>query len=134
MGWSSVAEMVASWLVVCLTFILLMSMIHQHNKQLALVALIPLSLLVFSPVQNQNWFWVLQNTWYITVFFLLASIWVIDKFLQKWKKLFVIGTLAICSTISLSIGLLVWPIILIAMMLYGYRKWQSYAYWITLLQ
>ena len=113
--WNVRAEMFFSVLLCCGTsagiYILLKRTVPgTAKKHLLLWALS--NLLIFSPVQAENWLWGFQLQIFIPTFCLVASLAVLGSRLRHGTKFLAACLLAIVATFSFGGGLLLCPIIL----------------------
>jgi hypothetical protein len=111
--WNIRAEMFFSVLLCCLTsaglFILLKRTVPGARKHLLLWALI--NLLIFAPVQAENWLWGFQLQIFIPTVCLVASLVSLGSQLRPGAKFAIASLLATVATFSFGGGILLWPAI-----------------------
>jgi len=107
------AEMFFSVLLCCLTsagiYVLLKRTVPGGRKHFFLWALI--NLLIFAPVQAENWLWGFQLQVFIPTVCLVASLVALGSRLRPGAKLVVASLLATVATFSFGGGILLWPAI-----------------------
>jgi hypothetical protein len=127
--WDLRVEMYRNFGVALATLAVIVVALRRSLRDARLViASVLASLLVFSPVQYENWIWGWQLEWFlsnlaaITAFYALAF--VVDR---SPRRGIAIATLAaFVATFSLGQGLLVWPLGLAILVLRG-RPWRVWA-------
>ncbi|MBZ0309010.1 MAG: hypothetical protein K8I82_23295, partial [Anaerolineae bacterium] len=92
--------------------------------------LLPFSMLIFSAYQYLVWLSGIYSVWHFVSFFSLAAVWVLVQFPVGWRPLLAVALLAICATFSQGSGVVTFPILMITLWMFGYRKWTFYAFWI----
>lgn len=127
-GWDTRWEMAFSLVVALVTFTLLALMLRRGLRTgWVLAVAVPLaSLVLFSPVQYENWLWGWQIDWFMMVLGIVGalcalSIWNSPR---SWKPMVVAIAAATLATYSLGSGMLVWvvclPVLLVERRL---RRW-----------
>jgi hypothetical protein len=131
-AWNLRAEMLVAFLLVSATFVLLLLLLRRDEPDGWLLMAIPFSLILYSPMQVENWLLGIQTLLFFSVFFLFAMLCVFQ--LSEPGALPTAGAalLALCATYSYALGLLAWPLGLLAMLLLGYRKPGYYVVWLGL--
>ena len=127
--WDLRVELYRNFAVVVATFVLVLLALRRTLDRIGfLVAAVLASLLVFSPVQWENWLWGWQLTWFLSnlgavlAFFALAFM--VER--SPRRGLVVAAAGGVLATFSLGQGLLVWPIGL-ALLLLARRAWRAWA-------
>jgi hypothetical protein len=128
---NTVAEMIAEWVIICLTSIGVLRLIrqtHDEPKSLRVVGLWFLcNLLIFTPGQWENLIW---GCGVINVLPMALIVWMMVSLLSQFRpmaKTIISIVLAIAATYSSGNGMLAWPIALALVVLSGESKWKSSA-------
>jgi hypothetical protein len=127
-GWDTRWEMAFSLLVALVTFGLLALMLRRGLRTgWVLAVAVPLvSLVLFSPIQSENWMWGMQIAWFMMVLGVVGALCVLSiwKTPRSWKPMVVAVAAATLATYSLGSGMLVWvaclPVLLVDRRL---RRW-----------
>src|SRR5215469_4150415 len=127
-GWDVRWEMGFSLAVALITFGLLALMLRRGLRSgWVLGVAVPLvSLVLFSPVQFENWLWGWQIEWFMMVLGVVGAVFALGawKRSRSWKPVVVAMAAATLATYSLGSGMLVWaaclPILLVDRRL---RRW-----------
>lgn len=124
--WNVRAEMFFSVLLCCVTsagiYILLRRTVAGARKHLLLWASI--NLLIFAPVQAENWLWGFQLQIFIPTVCLVASLVALGSRLHPGVKLAIASLLATIATFSFGGGILLWPAIALCLALQPEnRRW-----------
>jgi hypothetical protein len=127
-GWDVRWEMGFSLAVALITFGLLVLMLRRGLRSgWVLGVAVPLvSLVLFSPVQFENWLWGWQIEWFMMVLGVVGAVFALGawKSSRSWKPVVVAVAAATLATYSLGSGMLVWaaclPILLVDRRL---RRW-----------
>ncbi len=88
------------WAITCRTF--------APGSSRAAFVLVFSSLLIFSPVQAENWTWGFQISVFMTNCFLIAAIWAAICRWPLFTKFLICGLFAFLATFSFGNGILVW--------------------------
>jgi hypothetical protein len=107
-----VAEMYCSWLLQCLTAILLLS---NHLKtfgadNIGLASFVPVSWLIFSLRQSENLLWGWQVQVFLCSFCIIASLLSLSKAAQQTGPAVVAVAAALVASFSFAGGLAIWPV------------------------
>jgi hypothetical protein len=127
-GWDTRWEMAFSLVVALVTFGLLVLMLRRGLRtRWVLAVAVPLaSLVVFSPVQYENWMWGWQIEWFMMVLGVVGAVCALSiwKSPRSWKPMALAMAAATLATYSLGSGMLVWvaclPVLLVDRRL---RRW-----------
>jgi hypothetical protein len=115
-GWDTRWEMAFSLLVALVTFGLLALMLRRGLRTGWVVAVAtPLaSLVLFSPVQYENWLWGFEIAWFMMVLGVVGALCALGmwKSAPSWKPIAVAMAAATLATYSLGSGMLVWAVCL----------------------
>ncbi|HEY6205637.1 MAG TPA: hypothetical protein VIW21_05670 [Chthoniobacterales bacterium] len=122
--WNLKAEMFFSVFLACATsagiyFLLQRTLPGPARKHLLLWAL--MNLLIFAPVQAENWLWGFQLQIFIPNLCLVGSLVVFNSALAEPAKFTGASLLAIVAMFSFGSGLLLWPTIALYLLLSGRR-------------
>ena len=88
------------------------------------------SLLIFSPVQFENWLWGWQIQIFLNVLAGVAAVWSLARWPGQWKGIILSTICAIVSSYSFNNGLLIW---LAASVMFAQKGWKGkpIAVWVT---
>jgi len=122
--WNIRVESLISFVIACGSFVILIKAVDATQKKLKYKFLfilpILLSLIWFSPVQDENWLWGWQIPWFLNVLGVVIAILAITRIKNKnlsYPNLLLLIGGATIALYSLSNGVLIW-LILIAALLY----------------
>ena len=112
--WNVRSEMFFSVLLCCVTsagiyFLIQRTIAATPRKRLLLWALI--NLLIFAPVQAENWLWGFQLQVFLPTLCLVGSLALLSSALPELAKVLGASLLAVVATFSFGGGLLLWPAI-----------------------
>ncbi|MEP7291081.1 MAG: hypothetical protein ABI835_04830 [Chloroflexota bacterium] len=110
--------------------LLLIQLIRRDFGLILPVALIPVSVLLFSLRGRHNWMSSLQSSFLWVSFFYLLAILCLQRGRVGWRPLLLAAGFTLCATFSLGNGLLGWALLLIGLPLLGYRKPAYLIFWI----
>lgn len=131
--WDVRAEMLVSLLLAGLGFALIIGLLQRTIARpgLRLLAAGLLTLLVFSPIQQENWLWGWQVQWYLNTFGLLLAVWALTTWQRPvWLRVVVAALGATIATYSLASGMFVWIVCLpMFFIVKELRRWS--ALWIA---
>ncbi len=85
------------------------------------LALVPLSLVAFSPRQSSMWLWGLMNAWQFVITFWLLSLIAALRTQGEWRRLVLVIISAIYASFSLASGVFIWAILIPVLWLAGER-------------
>jgi hypothetical protein len=100
-----------------------------------LLATVLASLLIFSPVQWQNWLWGIQLIVFMPIACLTTAVVLCYSDYSAWTKLWISGTLATIATYSYANGMTCWPALLFLVLMqfeHNRDKLKAAAVWIAL--
>jgi hypothetical protein len=124
--WNVKQSMVAAFLLTCITSVSLyrLSQLSLRGQQMQSLLLAFLTnLLLFSPIQSENWTWGLSMVIYIVIASLAVTILVFYSKLNPRLKVFLHIAFSTVSTFSFVNGLLCWVVIFPA--IFFSRSWQQ---------
>jgi hypothetical protein len=129
-GWNIYYEFLASYLVALTTFILLWSMLKKtfDGRPPAWLS-IAFSLVIFSPIQFENWLWGWQLQFFMAILGAVAAVWSLHRRPDNIKGLVIAIAAAVFSTFSLSCGLFLWIAILPMFIFSRSRNWKHILLW-----
>lgn len=121
-AWNVLYEVAVNVLLAVAVFGVLWLLIKHTFTQsrIRIAAAFVLSLILFSPIQFENWMWGWQIQWFLNVLGLAVSVWALWAWRAKepWLKLGVAAIAAAIATYSLASGFFVWlvclPLVLFA--------------------
>ena len=129
-GWNIRYEFATSFLVACLTFLLLYTLLRKaFPDHLPSWLPIAFSLIIFSPIQSENWLWGWQMQIFMAVFGAVAAVWAIERWPGAGKGLLVAIAAALLSSYSFSSGLCTWVIVVPLLLAPGRRRWSHVVIW-----
>lgn len=112
-GWNIWYELAANYVTACLTFILLFMMLRKTFAEgVPPWLLLAFSVIVFSPMQSENWLWGWQIQIFMTVLGTVLSIWGIQRWPGAWKGLATGIAGAVLASYSFSNGLFTWVVVI----------------------
>lgn len=134
--WNTVAEVALTLVFATGSFFLLRDLIGRSfptNAAAAAVLTVLAAVLVFSPIQWENWLFGIQVGWMFTITGMLATIRVLGGGQERplaWPRLTAAALLAALTTYSFATGIWVWPAGLIVLLSRSRMPWQIVA-WIV---
>jgi len=124
-SWDVTYEMFFGWLMLIGTITFFYFLIKENNNKLKWL-LVPISAILFNPLQYENLLWGFTSiTWFLTTFSLVASIYFLNS--KKKNSLTLAITFGIIASFSTGIGLFIWPIGAISL----FRKIKSLIVWLS---
>ena len=120
--WNVKVEMMIGYAFSILTYGLLAALILKQcrlferaegsskNLHLGGLSMVASSLLLFSPVQYENWLWGFQLPWFLVIFCLTAAIFLLDICFETgvYSAFFLAIAVCVVASFSLAHGLFVW--------------------------
>ncbi len=109
--WNNVGDLLAAWLLVAATSVLVWLLIRRTQPEGGRLPLWFLcNILIFSVAQIENWLWGMGLQNFSPAFFMLATFWVAGSRLRIWGRLVLCLGLATLATFSSGNGILAWPL------------------------
>ena len=106
--------------------------LQNPNGEHAPYFLIPAAFLLFSLGQRDNWIWENQKCMFMMLACAYGVAWALERF-PRSKRTFLIGVIAaVVASWSFLSGNVLWAVIPVALWLNGYRKFSTYALWISI--
>ncbi|MBN1426622.1 hypothetical protein JXA88_18905 [Candidatus Fermentibacteria bacterium] len=126
-GWDVRWEMALSMAVVGLVSLNLLLLLRKQRSlglgwRLGIWAV--LNIVLFSPVQWNNWLWGIQLVVFIPPLMLTAGLLITSSALPAWRKAILVSLLSFIATFSYANGMLLW-ILLLPLDLVGIRRQQA---------
>lgn len=122
--WNTQVENIVSLLVAIGSFVLIhkaLRLQERADRRVPVIVALLISVLWFSPGQIENWLWGWQLEWYMNVFGIALVVYGLVRarvgILTK-KVLVLIVCGAFLSEFSLGNGMLIWPLIILALLLF----------------
>ena len=113
--WNTYWEVAASVILAAAGIFFLYKIVCKtiaHNL-LRLLALFSISLIFFSPLQQENWLWGWQIQWYLCILGLIVAVWALAAWESSPLKRVIVAALAAAvATYSLASGFFVWIVCL----------------------
>ena len=133
--WNQPLEMVLDALIALMYFIILSWFINKAtaNRIIKLIAMAITSLIIFSPIQWENWLWGWQIEWFMCILLGIASLTLLDyriKFISKNKSYALAALLCFIASFSLGNGLVFWITGLISLVINKHSPKKVYL-WIS---
>jgi hypothetical protein len=126
-GWNTYWEVATSVVLAAVGIFLLYKILTKTiaHKIIRLVALASISLVFFSPLQQENWLWGWQIQWYLCVLGLIVAVWALSVWeASPLKRVIVAAIAATVATYSLASGMFVWIVCLpLLWFIKPLRKW-----------
>lgn len=131
-GWNILYEIAVNLVLALLIFWFLWLILQRTfvTTRMRVIAAAAVSLVVFSPIQLENWLWGWQIQWYLNVLGLVVSVWALYVWRTvTWVKFVVAIAAAIIATYSLASGFFVW---LVCIPLIWFNKDLRHLLWLWL--
>jgi hypothetical protein len=110
--WNMYYELGFSLLLALGTFGLLYQMIRRTLRERwpLWIGVLLTSVIVFSPIQAENWLWGFQLTWFLNIFGIVAAVWALASWntSRPWLRVTVGLAGATLATYSLASGMFIW--------------------------
>ena len=118
-NWNTRSEMLVTFLLACLVSVNIyrLSKITIHNSWQHLICFVLANLLIFSPIQHENWLWGFQGITFVSIAAITTSFVIIYSSIPWVIKLIVSSVLSAIATFSFANGVLCWIIIFPALLL-----------------
>jgi len=124
-SWDVTYEMFFGWIMLIGTITFFYFLIKENNNKLKWL-LIPISAILFNPLQYENFLWGITSIqWFLLTFSLVASIYFLNS--KKKNSLTLAITFGIIASFTMGIGLFIWPIGAISLL----RKIKSLIVWLS---
>ena len=106
------ALMFAGWFMQCLSALVLWLLVARGEESLrsALWKFVPVSFLIFSLRQYENWLWANQVVIFMQVLFFLLAVYLLETGWRGGARFYLALLCGVISSFSFGNGLLVWPI------------------------
>lgn len=117
---------------VILTWLLLLDLLRLDAPLMVAAGLMPLTALVFSLRQQNNWLVTFQFSWFTLGLFLMLGLWALRRF-AGWVGVILAALAALLMMYSALHGILGWLIFPLVMFLLGYRNRAYFIVWGVLL-
>jgi hypothetical protein len=129
-GWNICYEFATNYILAVAIFLFLWSMLRNtfQNKPPAWLV-IAFSLVVFSPIQFENWLWGWQIQFFMTLLGTVVAVWSLQRWPGSLKGLLVAIAAAIFAAYSLSSGLFVWVAVMPMIFFTKPRNWRLLVGW-----
>jgi hypothetical protein len=114
-GWNTLYEVAMNVLLAAVTFWFLWQILRGTftSGRMRSIAAISVSLVVFSPLQFENWMWGWQIQWFLNVLGLVVAVWALNTWRAvPWAKFTLAAFAATIATYSLASGFFVWLVCL----------------------
>ena len=113
-SWNQIAQMYLSWILIGTSITALYLLLKRFQMNFEWL-IIPISFIMYSPIQVENLLWGFQVQWFLMISCLLWSLY----FLNRGTFLSIVPAIifAIISSFSLILGLIIWPIGLLSLFL-----------------
>ena len=132
-SFNTIAEMVLSWLLLCLIGLLIFfsfqkTLLHRSSRA-SLLLFLPVSLLLFSFRQFEGILFGVNLVIYVAIFGLVAAFYFLDESATVDLRFAVASLCGVLASFSWSTGLLVWPIGLFQILVSERRNITSASIW-----
>ncbi len=110
-SWNTLYEVAVNVILASTSIVFLYLMLRKafENKLLVITMTGLTSLILFSPVQMENWLWGWQLQWFLSVLGLVVALWALSTWeASSSKKLVIASSGALVATYSLASGAFVW--------------------------
>jgi hypothetical protein len=129
-GWNIWWEFITSFVIAGGTLVLLYSMLKRaFPDRVPGWLLVAFSLVVFSPIQSENWLWGWQIQIFMNVIGVVLAVWALDRWPDKLRGVLIAIGGAFLATYSFSNGLFCWIAILPVFLMRRPCKWAYLLLW-----
>jgi hypothetical protein len=128
-SWDLRVELYRNFAVAVATFVLIVVALRRTLDRVGFLAgSVLASLLVFSPVQWENWLWGWQLEWFLSNLAAVGALWALTFTIDRSTRrgLAIAIACGLVATFSLGQGLFVWPVGLLVLLL-RHRPWRVWA-------
>jgi hypothetical protein len=108
--WNNFHVLIAGWIFVCITSILLLPLCRRSSEEHATTRWFLCNLLLFAPIQYQNWLWGAGGPYFLAPMFLVLILLILGSRASYAIKLLSTLLFATAATYSNGNGVLCWPI------------------------
>lgn len=129
-NWPIAAEAYVTFVLAAANFAMLCWIIYQRESTALLIALFPVSSLIFSLNQSFTWLLSLWSVGIFPIFFFLLALLILRRQPLELRHLGLVALLALCATFSHVSGLAAWPAIFVALWAKGERRWKPLVFWV----
>lgn len=129
--WNLIVEMFLVVAVAIVNWLLLTALFRLHNAGALAAVLVPFSLLIFAIRANTIWIWSMLISTPLIIMFLLLALYLLKRYPVGWKPLIGASLCSICMSLCLLQGFIAWPLLLVALWMFGYRKPAHFAFWLV---
>jgi hypothetical protein len=123
-NWNIFLELCTNIILATFIFLLILSILRSTSETTSFWLKMFISLMIFSVVQYENWYWGWQIQFFLSVLCTVVAIWAANKWQGKAYGLAVIILAAVLSSYSCSSGLMTWPAVLVVLLLQKKWKWK----------
>jgi hypothetical protein len=98
--WNNIHLLIVGWIAVCITSLGLLALCRQTAREMSIARWFLCNLLLFSPVQVQNWLWGAGPPYFLAPMFVILAFVIIGSNCRDWVKILasmLLGTAAIYS-------------------------------------
>ncbi|MFP4321381.1 MAG: hypothetical protein ACLFTK_02910 [Anaerolineales bacterium] len=120
--WQIQYELYAILFFSAIRWIILFLLVRAVAPDLSIMALLPLSLLVFSPQFYLNWLAGVYSMWTFSFLFAVGALFVLTRFSVGWRAWGGALLLGVGAAFSQGAGLMLFPVMLLTGWMYGYRQ------------
>lgn len=129
-GWNIYFELFTSFVIVVIIFLILYSLLRETlGKSFNLWYAVVLSLIIFSPIQEENWLWGWQLQIFLTVLGTVVTVWSLHRYPGRAIGFFGAVSGAILATFSFGHGIITWICGAVLMVLMKEWKYRHIAVW-----
>ncbi|HVT88058.1 MAG TPA: hypothetical protein VHD56_04335 [Tepidisphaeraceae bacterium] len=111
--WNAFGEMILGWLIVCATSLNIAWLCRKATSfPIGPIVWGIANLMIFTPVQWENWTWGLGVINVLPIFFITSAMVVLSTSWNEWLRIGFAMALGTAATFSSGQGILVWPLLL----------------------
>ncbi len=126
-NWNQHAELFVMLMIAVANACLLLALVVHDNPALLRWALLPTLFLLLSPLMGLTWLAAVYSTWHLNLLFVLLVLLLIVKLPHRWWALLLITGVSVLPMLTLTQGVLIWGIGVVAMYVMGHRKIMTFA-------
>ena len=129
--WQPIYGAYFNWILGLARFGVIILLFHRDFPRLTYIAVVPIAVLTFALPQHTLWLANVYSTWNYTALFILLTLLTLRFAPVTWVALILASVWAVLAVLSIGAGLTIFPVILVTLWLYGYRRPLHYVYWIV---
>jgi len=129
-GWNIIYELYTNFVLAGLILLFLYLLLRKSSYNYFMPWLsIPLTFLVFSPIQFENWIWGWQIQIFLSVLATVVAVWSVNQWPGELKGLLIATGAAVISSYSFNSGLLTWVAVGMLLLMQRERRLLNTSLW-----